>query len=171
MAISTATVKAALKIDYSDDDAELARIISAAVAWVERYTGVGLSVASRTLRLRDWSDAMLPVDPFLSLTSVSYYDSSNVLTTMPSTDYWVDQTGQMPVIRFLEWPSMYEGTSVTVTYSAGWSTEPADLVQVVIALTGLWYNNPEAAQIVNLNSVPLAAQMILEHNRVKGPMS
>lgn len=171
MAISTATVKTALRIDYTDDDAEFTRLIAAAVAWVERYTNVGLSSATRTLKLATWADAVLPVDPFTSLTSVTYYDSSNVLTTMPSTDYWVDVSGDMPRIRFLEFPATYEGTNMTVTYVAGHATEPADMVQAVISIVGAWYNNPEATQPIALNTVPLGALYLLDHYRVKGPFS
>lgn len=171
MAITTATVKTALRIDYTDDDAEFTRLIAAAVAWVERYTGVGLSSASRTMRLGSFKDSALPIDPFVSLSSVQYYDSSNALVTMPSTDYWVDQTGDLPRIRFLEQPSIYEGTQVTVTYVAGHATEPADMVQAVISIVGAWYNNPEAAQPIALSTVPLGAIYLLDHYRVKGPMS
>ena len=171
MAITTATVKAALKIDYSDDDSELSRLIAAATAWVERYTNVGLSSASRSIVLASWTPAYLPVDPFTSLTSVTYFDTSNAIATMPSTDYWVDRSGQLPVIHFLEEPELYEGTQITVNYVAGYSTEPADLVQAVIAIVGLWYNNPEAAQPIALNAVPMSAMFLLEHHRVKGPFS
>jgi len=171
MAISTATVKTALRIDYTDDDAEFTRLIAAAVAWVERYTNVGMSSATRTLKLNDWSEAVLPIDPFTSLTSVTYYNASNVLTTMPAGDYWVDQGGAMPRIRFLESPTMYEGTQATVTYVAGHATEPADMVQAVISIVGAWYNNPEASAPVGLLPVPLGAQYMLEHLKAKGPFS
>ena len=171
MAISTATVKAALRIDYTDDDAEFTRLIAAAVAWVERYTNVGMSSASRTVKLAEWRDTVLPIDPFTSLTSVTYYNSANTLTTMPAADYWVDQSADMPVIRFLEHPTMYEGTNATVTYVAGHATEPADMVQAVISIVGLWYNNPEAAQPVGLIPVPMGAMFMLEHLKVKGPFS
>jgi uncharacterized phiE125 gp8 family phage protein len=171
MAITTATVKTALRIDYTDDDAEFTRLIAAAVAWVERYTNVGLSSATRTLKLASWSEAVLPVDPFVSLTSVTYYNGSNALTTMPSTDYWVDQTGDLPRIRFLDAPSIYEGTQITVTYVAGHATEPADMVQAVISIVGAWYNNPEATQPVPLSVVPMGAMYLLEHYKVKGPLS
>jgi len=171
MAISNATVKAALRIDYVDDDAEFTRLIAAAVAWVERYTNVGLSSTARTLQLAGWDDAVLPIDPYVSLTSVKYRDASNTLTTMPSTDYWVDLAGAMPRIKFLEKPLTYEGTNIEVVYVAGNATEPPDMVQAVISIVGAWYNNPEATAPVMLTSVPLGAIYLLDHYRVKGPFS
>lgn len=171
MAISNATVKAALRIDYVDDDAEFTRLIAAAVAWVERYTNVGLSSTSRSLYLAAWADAVIPIDPFVSLTSVKYFDTSNTFTTMPSADYWIDRSSAMPRIKFLEKPELYEGTNIEITYVAGNATEPADMVQAVISIVGAWYNNPEATAPVALQSVPLGAIYLLEHYKVKGPFS
>lgn len=171
MAISIDTVKDALRIDYSDDDAEFTRLIAAAIAWVERYTNVGLTSASRTLVLPSFVDTNLPMDPYTALTSVTYYNSANVLTTMPSTSYYVDRSRNLPTIRFIDFPDTYVGTQVTVTYVAGYATEPADMVQAVISIVGLWYNNPEAAQPVALTPVPLGALALLDHYRVKGPFS
>jgi hypothetical protein len=63
MTIALATIKAALKIDYTDDDTELERIRDAAVAWVENYCGFKLSSATRTMFLREWKDTVYAVQP------------------------------------------------------------------------------------------------------------
>jgi len=173
MTIALATIKAALKIDYTDDDTELERIRDAAVAWVENYCGFALSSASRTMYLRDWKDTVFAVQPVTALTSVAYTDTSGGSATLTSgTDYYWDQSGPVSVLRFLaEPPSMKDGTLATVTYTAGYATEPNEVVQAVISITGLWYNNPEAAQPIGLSAVPLGAQFMLEHLRLKGPFS
>jgi hypothetical protein len=63
MTIALATIKAALKIDYTDDDTELERIRDAAVAWVENYCGFALSSATRTMYLREFKDTVFAVQP------------------------------------------------------------------------------------------------------------
>lgn len=162
MSIPLSTIKSALKIDYADDDADLIRLREAALDLVERKTELILSPKARTLYLASFKDTLLPDHPFNSLTSVQYQDSSNATATMPASDYWVDRTdGPMVKLRFLEAPAIYEGTAITVTYNAGYSVVPNEIVHAVIALVGAWYNNPEAFQPIGLTTVPLSVEYIL----------
>jgi uncharacterized phiE125 gp8 family phage protein len=169
MAVSLSTVKTALKIDYTDDDTELTRLIGVATSWVEYYTGIKLTQATRTMYLREFARTAFADYPYVSTTSVTYTDGSGATVTMTSgTDYWVDLSGDIKAIEFLNEPSIKEGTLITVTYVAGYSTEPNEVVQAIISLVGLYYNNPEAAQPVGLTTVPLGGQFMLEHLRIRG---
>jgi hypothetical protein len=40
---------------------------------------------------------------------------------------------------------------------------------VIISIVGAHYNNPESAQPISLSTVPLGAQFMLEHLRMRGP--
>ena len=172
MALSLATVKAALRIDYVDDDSELSRLILAAEAFVESYTGVRLSSTSRTMSLLAFKRTKFADYPWTSTSSVSYYDADNNFIVMtPVTDYWTDTTQDVKAIEFLNFPATYSGKVITVTYVAGYGTMPNEIAQVVISLVGLWYNNPEAAQPITMTSVPLGGMFMLEHLRVKAPFS
>jgi uncharacterized phiE125 gp8 family phage protein len=169
MAVSLSTVKTALKIDYTDDDTELTRLIGVATSWVEYYTGIKLTQATRTMYLREFARTAFADYPYVSTTSVTYTNGSGATVTMTSgTDYWVDLSGEIKAIEFLNEPSIKEGTLITVTYVAGYSTEPNEVVQAIISLVGLYYNNPEAAQPVGLTTVPLGGQFMLEHLRIRG---
>lgn len=162
--VPLATIKSALRIDYTADDEELTRLRDAAVSFIERRTQLVLKPTPQTLYLAEFKDSLLPAHPYNSISSVTYYSSGNVLTTMPSADYWIDRTdGPMPIIRFLEKPTTYEGTAITVSYNAGYGALPSELVHAVIGLTGHWYNNPEAAQPIALATVPLGIHFILEN--------
>ena len=173
MTIALATIKAALKIDYTDDDTELERIRDAAVAWVENYCGFALSSAGRTMFLHDWKDTVIAVQPVTALTVISYTNAAGVSSVLAAgTDYYLDTSGAVSIVRFLdEPPEMKSGTLATVGYTAGYATEPNEVVQAVISLVGAWYNNPEAMQPIALQVVPLGAQFMLEHLRLKGPFT
>lgn len=171
MSVPLSTIKSALKIDFDDDDTELTRLREAAESLVLRRTGLSIGPSAKAMYVANWRPVLLPEHPFSALTSVTYYDDTNTLTTMPSADYWVDRTdGPMPMLRFLEAPSLYEGTAITVNYTAGYSIVPSELTHAIIALVGHWYNNPEAAAVVSLQSVPVSLEYIMDMIGVRSPM-
>jgi uncharacterized phiE125 gp8 family phage protein len=171
MAIALATVKSALRIDYTDDDAELTRLIAVGVAWVENYCGFKLTSASRTMKIRDFRRTVLAVQPVTSLTSVTYV-AAGATVTLDATLRWLDTADDLAAVEFIEpTPIPDEGTLITVTYVAGYAVEPNEVVQAVISLVGAWYNNPEAHAPTLLSPTPLGAQFMLEHLRIRGPFS
>lgn len=172
MTIALATIKAALKIDYADDDTELERIRDAAVAWVEQYCGFSLSSASRTMYLTDWKDTVYAVQPWTATLSIAFNLPDGTGSTLTASEYWNDRSGAVTVLRFKEGIREKQAESLAVvTYTAGYATEPNEVVQAVISLVGAWYNNPEAMQPIALQVVPLGAQFMLEHLRLKGPFT
>lgn len=162
MSVPLSTIKSALKIDYDDDDADLIRLREAASSLIERKCEVTLAPTTKTLYLSKFTDTLLPDHPFSAVDSVTYYNASNALTTMPAGDYWIDRTdGPMVRIRFLEQPAMYEGTAISVSYVAGYEYVPNEIVHAIIALVGAWYNNPEAFQPIGLSVVPMSVEYII----------
>ena len=72
-----------------------------------------------------------------------------------------------PILRFLEWPAIYEGTNITVSVDCGYQMLPNALVHCIIALVGGWYNNPEAFQPIGLSTVPMSVEYILSSYRAR----
>lgn len=166
MSVPLSTIKAALKIDYDDDDIELVRLREVASKVVEKRTQLRLQPQTELLYLKAFSAAMLPVHPFVEVKYVSYQDDTDATVSMPAADYYLDLTdGPMPVIRFRETPSIYPGSAVTVAYTAGYTSIPDPLIHCIIALVGAYYNNPEAVQPIGLSTVPLSVEFILDHYR------
>lgn len=169
MTVTLTQLKAALKIDYTTDDLELLRIRDAVIDFITDYTGVSLEPRVNTLYLPYFLLTRLDEMPLISIDSVKYYNPSNVLTTMPSTDYFLIKSKPPSVyLNFSEYPSTGENTEVIVTYTTGYAATPRHFDQAVIALTGHLYNNPEATAPITLSTVPLSAQMILDNMRSKG---
>ena len=171
MSVPLSTIKTALKIDYDDDDTDLIRLRDAAASMIERETGLKLTPQAQPLYLAKFADTTVPFVPFTSVASVTYYDDSNALTTMPSADWWIDRSeGPLPVLRFLEFPSIYEGTNITASVNCGYSQLPNEIVHAQISCVGHWYNNPEAFQPIGLSAVPMSLQYIIESFRVREMM-
>jgi hypothetical protein len=107
--------------------------------------------------------------PFVDMVSVKYTDTAGVVQTMPSTDYFIIRADMPSIyINFREFPSIKSGTEIQLNYKVGSPVMPADLQQLIISLIGHWYNNPEAGSPITISTVPLSAQFILEHMKVKG---
>jgi uncharacterized phiE125 gp8 family phage protein len=171
MSVPLSTIKSALRIDYDDDDADLIRLREAAFAMVERRTGRALTQRTDTLYLSTFSDTVIPGFPFGAVSSVSYTDPNGTAVTMPAASYWIDLSdGPMPVLRFLDWPAIKEGTMVSCAYSCGHDMLPDPLTHCVIALVGAWYNNPEAFQPIGLNVVPMSVEFILDTYQARSPL-
>lgn len=166
------TIKNALKIDYTTDDAEIIRIRDAAIAFIEDYCGISIVNATQTIYMTYWMKTRFDKAPFLQIESVKYYDSANVLTTMPTTDYFLIRSQYPSVyVNFSEYPSVYENTEIELTYTTGYNDElPEHITQAIIAITGAWYNNPESTAPITLTEVPLSARFILENIKVKGTL-
>jgi len=160
MTIPLATIKSALKVDYDDDDRDLTRLREAAMSLISRNTQLALEVESYTLYLTQWRDTVFPLAPWVSVTNVKYTTGA-VITTMPTSSYWVDLSDALPKLRFLDVPGFDAGTAVIVTYTAGYANLPNEITHAVISLVGHWYNNPEAAQPISLSTVPLGLEYIL----------
>jgi uncharacterized phiE125 gp8 family phage protein len=167
MSVPLSTIKSALKIEYADDDLELIRLRDAAAALIERETGLVMAPQDKVMYLASFTDTVIPFVPFTSIKYVKH-TVDGVETTMASADYWLDLSeGPMPVIRFLESPAIDEGTNISATVSCGYQQLPNEIVHAIIALTGAWYNNPEAFQPIGLTAVPMSLQYIIESFRVR----
>lgn len=152
-----------LRIEVEDDDALLASLAIAAGELIERETGLALSSATRTAKVRPWRRWCAPVQPMSSVTSVTYTDPAGASQTLPTAEWYLDETDELPVLLFDTQASVKDNTYATVTYVAGYTLIPHALQQCIVALVGAWYANPEAASIASLQQVPLAYQYIIAH--------
>ncbi|RYD68011.1 MAG: hypothetical protein EOP58_01720 [Sphingomonadales bacterium] len=143
MSVDLALAKQHLRVTHSNEDTIIAAYLAAAKAWVERYTGKGLTDAERveTLPAFPVGDISLAWGPYTadSLT-ITYLDSD--LAEQTFTDFTVLSAFGATRVRADDvWPT---AESVTLTYDAGYTSTPADLDAAVLLLTGEYYDNREA---------------------------
>lgn len=141
-------VKLALRVDGSDFDSDIDRLIRSAVAHYEGWQGVlGISLVEQTWRQdfdRFEQIMLLPVGPVTEIVSVSYRNAAGTPSTIDDSNYALKQdAGGRFFARFVNAFStpadLYEEAAVSVEYKAGWplgdgdaSTVPADINTAII---------------------------------------
>ncbi len=141
--ISQEQAKEYLQIDFATDDTLITRLISAARGAVESYCGVSIIDSTVKVEFKDLKDQIkLPYGPVKEVTSLGVND---VDYTDDITEYY--QTGYLDV----------KGAKVEVTYTAGYESIPADLLQTVYDMLKVYYD----ARGTNVD-IPKQVVMILQ---------
>lgn len=163
-------LRKALRVEIREDDAELARLVQAAQAYVETRTGVTIGTATKHQYLSTFRDCVIEGFPFGAITSIQYY-KAGVLSTLAATDYdirYVD--GPLALLKFDTTETPDEDT-VDITYTCGYGNQvPKDLMHAGVSLVAHWYNNVEATAPVDLRPVPYTTGVILDMHRVRSDL-
>lgn len=91
LAVSLEDMKAALRIDSSDDDTLLTSLIKQETRRYEDYTGRLMLPISAEYQTDCWGwggRLVIPYGPVRSVTSVSYLDTDHVEQTLPSSEWF-----------------------------------------------------------------------------------
>jgi uncharacterized phiE125 gp8 family phage protein len=170
--ISVAEVKEQLRIEHSDDDDLIYRLISAAVAFTDVQGALGKAIITQTWR--QWVSAnpgevYLMVKPVQSLTAVKYYDTNGALQTATLADYETFGTANSRYVKPASgktWPTTQArpdaiALEYTTGYGASASAVPETIRHGLMMLIGHWYENRESSTTDRLESVPFGfAEMI-----------
>ena len=167
--VTTAQAKDHLRVSFSEDDQEIAAMVSAARIAVEARSGMRLYTQTIEIRADNWSELSDPdrsdvlrlrVAPLQSITTVNYYESANDADTLlAAADYVTDLLGVPARIQIKNtWPATndYIG-NIRVRCVAGYATTkaiPAHLKQAVLLLVGHYYENREAVTDLKLMEIP-----------------
>lgn len=164
--LTTAEVKAHLRVDTSDDDALIDAIRDAVTDHLDGWSGIlGRCLLSQTWR-QDFPDfgtldrIRLPLMPAKSITSITYRDGLNAVQTLSTSIYsgpFVD--GLSPFVSLVSgqvWPSTYEREdAVSITFVAGYDTAadvPKSIRQAALLMIGDLYEHRETVAIGTISS-------------------
>jgi uncharacterized phiE125 gp8 family phage protein len=138
---------------------------------MERRNPLRFSALWESMALR------LPMPRLVSVTSITYLDTTGELQTLDPSTYSVDAASQpariVPSIN-LTWPTTdyYIPGSVKVTYVAGSYGDgvetnncPKSIVAAILLLVGHLFENREATSEVALKSIPLGVDALLNAYR------
>lgn len=164
------------RIDSSDEDDLVQTLIDAATAHIDGYSGIlGRALVTQTWR-QDFScfdqRLRLPVGDLIAVTSVTYYDGSNVQQTLSTSVYAALADVEGPYLTLKSgqsWPSVYSrDDAIRVTWTAGYGATaalvPAAIRAAVKLLIGHWYANREtvvAGDRAAALEIPMTADALL----------
>lgn len=137
MPLSLADFKAHLRATHDTEDAYLEGLIIGATEHCEQRAGLALITQTVDVYAQDWpgQQSVLPVHPVQSVTWVKYYDSANVLQTLPGTYYIVTTHGPAPRLTLAygyDWPALYQRPdAVQIRLLAGYGPTSADVPHLI----------------------------------------
>ncbi len=131
-------------------------------------------MSGRSLAAETWvaaypylsGDLRLPKGPVIDVTSVGYFDQSDIAQTLPVTDFYIFTDQDFTVMRpktGKQWPSAsIREDSVSVTFTAGYSVIPAALRAAILLTLGHLYENRESVVIGSTAvTLPLAVETLI----------
>jgi len=170
--ISVTEAKDHLKVDASDQDTYIGTLITAARTYCENYCERSFISQTWVAYLENFSwDIELERGEVISVTTVEYYNDSDVLTTVSSTLYNV--SGR--IIRPIDsWPSVNTDwpEAVVITFITGYGATEADVPeainQAIKIMIGSWFENRQEVMVGTVpRAVPFAAHALLDQYKLR----
>lgn len=173
--VTRTEAKAQCRIDGSDDDTLVDRLVIAARSYIEAITGLVLVQRTMTKTFDRFplgsAGMSLPIVPVQSISSVSYLDADGAAQTLSADvykgDFPDDWFPRVTLKQDQSWPTTRcEASAVTVTVTAGFAPSddspadyaanvPQDLKHAILMLVGHWYENRETV-LVGVVDKPMA---------------
>lgn len=155
--VSLADAKAHLRVDVTDDDTLITRLITGARSELERGLGRAFITQSYTYYLDAWPRGFalpLPVAPVQTIDQVRIYALDDTFAVLPAASYLLDGLGSPPrMIRrgTLPWLApVRPGNGIAIDFTAGHGTQPTDVPAAlriaILILVGHWYEHRQLAQ-------------------------
>ena len=159
MPISVSSLRDHCRIVGDDFDTQLTRSWFAAAYDIEQRTGLLLRPCEVRVSLRGYSalrGVVLPVGP-ADVATVSLTGADGV----EKTGWYADPNTPEPTIRMDDWSQFTMVDNYTITYNAGLSSIPNDLMVAVLELTAHHFENREATAPVHMHAIPSSVWSIV----------
>lgn len=163
--VTLAIAKAHLRIDGTDDDAAIERLISAATAQVQHLTQRALVTQTWRLTMDAFPCGVIkvPLPPLQAVTAFAYTDTAGV--EQPLTGYQADNTcllGRILPAYGTSWPAARcQPQAVKIDFTAGYDVVPDDIVAALLLIIGHLDQNREAVTVGQAIELPLGVDALL----------
>jgi len=175
--ITLADAREQLRIDGTDEDTTLARLISTATAYMDARGALGRAMITQTWAQweRPQGQVKLYIGPFQSLTSVEYYDAAGTLQADTLSNYEAIKYNDFTVIRpkdGFSWPSFEDRPDAAkITFVAGYGDAATDVPETVrhamLMLVTHWFERREPSSERNMQDIPWSVEALLNMERVR----
>jgi uncharacterized phiE125 gp8 family phage protein len=163
-AVSTADMKAHLRVTGSAEDALIAAYSGAATVAVERWTQRLLTVRQAVMRLTDLPDSHCPIElPGGAVSSVTSVVADGVTISGGTV------IGDSPALLIpdSDWPTVIgEGYPVVITYQVGYSAIPMDLIHAVKLIAAEMYEQRSNSVMGTVSRVIVSAEYLMTPYRI-----
>jgi uncharacterized phiE125 gp8 family phage protein len=167
--------KAHLRVLHDDDDDLIVSLIETATAYLDGWSGVlGRAIMTQTWRqnFSAFGEAMrLALGPVASVTSITYFDGSNVSRTLATSVYalFTDARGSYVALKPDQtWPATYgREDAVSITFAAGADAAPAPIKTAILIHVAHLYMHRGAVGD-QTSTLPLSHQALIAPHRKVG---
>ena len=166
--LTTAELKAHLRVTHADEDGLIEAYRQAACEWVNAYCNTRIKSTAVTAKFTGFSAQMeLPLGPAVSVSSIKYRNGAGTLSTFDFDKVQFDLNRQPPLMRFKEIPDTdpHAVAAVEIVYVAGYASVPEAMAQAVRFLVGHFYENRQAAEVATVREVPMGVKALLSSYR------
>ena len=152
--ISVGFAKKHMRVEHSDDDALIARLINVAVNFVDVSGALGKAMITQT-----WGEWLAPnpsivylsLGPVQSVSAIKYYDTDNALQTATLSNFHVLGTSGRTLVSpktGYSWPTTFQrDDAIKIEYMIGYGNAPTDIPETVrhalLMLVAHYYENRE----------------------------
>ncbi|HUT92362.1 MAG TPA: phage head-tail connector protein [Thermoguttaceae bacterium] len=172
--VTLGDLRAHLRITGHDEDAYLQALIDMAVDALQAKAWRQFCTATYTMQFDDWADELrLPRPPLATVTSVKYYDTSEVLQTLATSVYEVitDQTPGLIRLKYQQtWPALRgHPDDILITYTCGSSAAavPSRTKQAVKLLAAHHYQQRTPVVVGRtVVEIPMGIMWLLDRSGV-----
>lgn len=175
--ITLSEVKSQLRVESSDDDIILARLINVAIAYTDVRGALGQAMITQK-----WGQWLAPnppqrvdimLKPLQSVTAIKYYDENGDLQDDDVNNYEVYGTENAASIGpkdNFSWPTTQNRhDAIKIEYEIGYGDAASDVPDTIrhamMLLIGHWYDNREQTQMDELSNIPFGFVELMNMHR------